>query len=126
MELDADMTVDPGDITLRGRAWSGAGAIDRVDVTIEKLVAPDTWRPVWNPAWREAQLLGKPEPLMWVRFEVPWPKVEPGRYRVMSRARDSAGNVQPRPEDVLWNQQGLGYNGHAPLEIAVLPPGAMP
>jgi DMSO/TMAO reductase YedYZ molybdopterin-dependent catalytic subunit len=126
LELDADVTLMPGDVTLRGRAWSGAGAIDRVDVSVEKLVAPDTWRPIWDPQWREAQLIGKPEPMFWVRFELPWTGVEPGRYRVMSRARDSARNVQPRPEDVLWNQQGLGYNGHAPLELAVLLPDMMP
>jgi hypothetical protein len=39
----------------------------------------------------------------------------------MSRARDKAGNIQPRPEDVVWNQHGLGYNGHAPLDVVVLP-----
>lgn len=126
LELDADMTLVPGDHVLRGRAWSGAGAIDRVDVSIEKLVAPDTWRPIWTPQWREAQLLGKPEPMVWARFELPWQRVDPGRYRIMTRARDGAGNVQPRPEDVRWNQQGLGYNGHAPLEVAVLYPMQMP
>jgi DMSO/TMAO reductase YedYZ molybdopterin-dependent catalytic subunit len=126
LELDADVTLAPGDHTLRGRAWSGTGAIDRVDVTVERLVAPNTWRPVWDPPWRQAELLGKPEPMCWVRFEMPWPGVEQGRYRVMTRARDTGGNVQPRPEDVVWNQQGLRYNGHAPLEIAVLSHPAMP
>ena len=126
LELDADTTLPPGDHVLRGRAWSGAGAIDRVDVSIERLVAPDTWTPVSSPPWREAQLLGKPEPMVWVRFELPWPRVEPGRYRIMTRARDAAGNAQPRPEDVIWNQQGLGYNGHAPLEVAVLDMNTMP
>lgn len=126
MELHEDTTFMPGDIVLRGRAWSGAGAIERVDLSTERLVAPNTWRPVWSPSWRQAQLLGKPESMMWTRFELEWPRVEPGRYRVMSRARDAAGNIQPRPEDVVWNQQGLGYNGHAPLELAVLPPTMMP
>jgi DMSO/TMAO reductase YedYZ molybdopterin-dependent catalytic subunit len=126
LELDAGETLVPGDIVLRGRAWSGSGAIDRVDIAIEKLVAPDTWRPAWSQAWREAQLIGKPEPLFWTRFEMLWSGVEPGRYRVMTRARDVARNVQPRPEDVIWNQAGLGYNGHAPLEVAVLPAEMMP
>lgn len=126
LEIDEGMTLVPGDIVLRGRAWSGSGAIDRVDLSVEKLVAPDTWKPAWNEVWRQAQLLGKPEPMFWTRFELSWPGVEPGRYRVMSRARDVARNVQPRPEDVVWNQAGLGYNGHAPLEIEVLPLEMMP
>lgn len=126
MELDEGVTLDPGNLVLRGRAWSGANAISAVDVTLEKLVAPGVWRPVWTPAWRPARLLAKPERLVWARFEIPWDGAEPGRYRVMSRARDESGNVQPRPEDVVWNQQGLGYNGHAPLEIIVGLPTAMP
>ncbi|MFE7313348.1 hypothetical protein ACFU7T_09580 [Streptomyces sp. NPDC057555] len=44
----------------------------------------------------------------------------------MTRAKDTAGNIQPRPEDVVWNQHGLGYNGHHPLELIVLPAGDMP
>ncbi|MBC6457868.1 molybdopterin-dependent oxidoreductase [Actinomadura sp. HBU206391] len=124
VEFNENVTLTPGDMTLRGRAWSGAGAIDRVDVQVDRLVAPGRW--TTEIPWREAKLLSAPEPFMWVRFEVPWQGVKPGKYRVMSRARDRAGNVQPRPEDVLWNQHGLEYNGHAPLELVVLPASLMP
>jgi DMSO/TMAO reductase YedYZ molybdopterin-dependent catalytic subunit len=124
LELNEHVTLAPGDITLRGRAWSGAGAIDRVDVAVDRLAAPGRWVPEF--AWREARLLSEPEPYMWVRFEVPWQGAKPGKYRVMSRARDRAGNAQPRPEDVPWNQHGLEYNGHAPLELVVLPESLMP
>jgi DMSO/TMAO reductase YedYZ molybdopterin-dependent catalytic subunit len=124
IEHDPEITLVPGNITLRGRAWSGAGAIDRVDVAVERLVTPGRW--VSEMPWRQAKLLSTPEPLMWVRFEVPWQGAKPGQYRVMSRARDKAGNVQPRPEDVVWNQHGLGYNGHFPLDVIVLPHSDMP
>jgi DMSO/TMAO reductase YedYZ molybdopterin-dependent catalytic subunit len=124
IEHNPEVTLMPGDIMLHGRAWSGAGAIDRVDVAVEKLVAPGRW--VSEMPWRQAELLSTPEPLMWVRFEVPWQGVKPAHYRVMSRATDRAGNVQPRPEDVAWNQHGLGYNGHFPLEVVVLPASDMP
>ena len=122
LELDADMTLHSGDHVLHGRAWSGAGAIERVEVSLEKLVARDTWRPVWAPQWQDAELLHRAEPMMWVRFEVTWEGAEPGYYRLMTRATDETGNVQPRPEDVIWNQRGIGYNGHAPLGLTVLPP----
>ncbi len=127
LELDRNITLPPGDHVLRGRAWSGSGAIDRVDVMIERLAGPGVWRArAGGNGWQEAQLLGKPQPFEWVRFELPWKNVPPGQYRIMTRARDQAGHVQPRPEDVVWNQQGLGYNGHAPLEVAVIPDDRMP
>jgi hypothetical protein len=88
---------------------------------VEKLVSPGKWVSAWDGTWRTAKLLETPEPYMWTRFEVPWTGVRPGHYRVMSRARDEEGNTQPRPEDVPWNQHGLGYNGHAPLAVTVLP-----
>ncbi|MCY1059606.1 molybdopterin-dependent oxidoreductase [Nannocystis sp. SCPEA4] len=121
LELNEDLTLQPGDHTLHGRAWSGAGAIDHVDVCIEQEVAPGRWTAIWDPPWRSAKLLHKPEPMMWVRFEVAWENAAPGRYRLMTRATDDAGRTQPRPEDVVWNQHGLGYGGHAPLELSVLP-----
>jgi DMSO/TMAO reductase YedYZ molybdopterin-dependent catalytic subunit len=124
IEHNPEVTLMPGDITLHGRAWSGAGAIDRVDVTVEKLITPGRW--VSEMPWRAAKLLTTPEPFMWVRFEVPWQGVKPGQYRVMSRAKDKAGNVQPRPKDVVWNQHGLGYNGHYPLDVIVVPASDMP
>jgi DMSO/TMAO reductase YedYZ molybdopterin-dependent catalytic subunit len=124
IEHDPEITLAPGDITLRGRAWSGSGAIESVDVSVEKLASPGRW--VTEMPWRRVTLLNTPEPLMWVRFEVPWNGVKPGQYRVMSRAKDKAGNVQPRPEDVVWNQHGLGYNGHYPLDLIVVPASDMP
>ncbi|MCW2865050.1 MAG: putative sulfite oxidase [Actinoallomurus sp.] len=124
IEHNPEVTLMPGDLTLHGRAWSGAGAIDRVDVAVDKLTAAGRW--VSQMPWRTAKLLSTPEPLMWVRFEVPWPGVKPGQYRVMSRARDKAGNIQPPPEKVVWNQHGLGYNGHFPLDLIVVPASDMP
>ncbi|MCW2900504.1 MAG: putative sulfite oxidase [Streptosporangiaceae bacterium] len=121
LELNEDVTLTPGDIRLRGRAWSGAGAIDHVDIAVRKLTAPGRWESAWDAPWRPAKLLSDPEPYMWTRFEVDWPGATPGQYQVMSRASDDAGNTQPRPEDVPWNQHGLGYYGHAPLDVVVLP-----
>ena len=124
LEHDPERTLVPGDHTLYGRAWSGAGAIDRVDVSVERLLEPGRW--ATEIPWREARLLNTPEPFMWVRFALQWQDVQPGYYRIMTRARDYAGNVQPRPEDVVWNQHGLGYNGHHPLDLIVDPADDMP
>jgi DMSO/TMAO reductase YedYZ molybdopterin-dependent catalytic subunit len=124
--LAENATIQPGDQTLHGRAWSGAGAIDRVDVRLERLIAPDTWAPVWDSPWREATLLGRSEPMIWVEFEVLWEGAAPGHYRLMTRAKDKEGRTQPRPEDMIWNEHGVGYNGHAPLEVSVLPLSEMP
>ena len=126
LELNENITILPGDHTLYGRAWSGAGAITRVDVCLERMIAPDTWAPVWTPHWREATLLNKAEPLIWVRFEVSWSKAVPGQYRLMTRATDDKGRSQPRAEDMVWNTHGIAYNGAAPLEVTVLPLSDMP
>jgi DMSO/TMAO reductase YedYZ molybdopterin-dependent catalytic subunit len=126
LELAENVTVFPGDQTLHGRAWSGAGAIQQVEVCIEREMAPGRWMAVWDPAWRAAKLLHKAEPMMWVRFEIAWKNAEPGHYRLMTRATDDAGRIQPAPEEMVWNQHGLGYNGHAPLELSVSPMSNMP
>lgn len=111
IELDEDVTLMPGDLTLRGRAWSGAGAIDRVDVAMEKLVSTRKWVSAWDGTWRTAKLLETPEPYMWTRFEVPWTGVRPGHYRVMSRARDEDGNT--RAKDQRFGPRARGRGPHA-------------
>jgi sulfane dehydrogenase subunit SoxC len=88
--------LEPGPVMLTGRAWSGHGAIERVEVTTDdgatiEEAALDP--PLGEHAWRG-----------W-RFEWDAP---PGEHVLSSRATDAAGNTQPL--DPPWNLKGYANN----------------
>ena len=87
-------TVERGAVELRGRAWSGTGAIVRVEVGIDD-------------AWRDATVAPAPGPYAWQAWRCTW-DATPGEHRLSCRATDAAGNVQP--VDAPWNAQGMGNN----------------
>lgn len=89
--------VSPGDLVVRGFAWSGAGPVRTVDVSLDGGV---TWLP--------AQLAEPVARHAWSAWSAIIPAVRPGEYRVMARATDQAGNTQP-PE-AAWNAKGYGNN----------------
>jgi hypothetical protein len=75
---------------LRGRSWSGAAPIDRVEVSTDG-----------GATWSRAEL-GAPGP--WVRWSLPWEPREPGRHELLARATDAAGRSQP--DAVPYNDNG--------------------
>jgi sulfane dehydrogenase subunit SoxC len=68
---------------IRGLAWSGRGRIQRVDVSIDG-----------GKSWTVAQLVGENLPKAHVRFQHMW-KWDGKPARIMSRAIDETGYVQP-------------------------------
>jgi hypothetical protein len=95
-------TIGRGPAIVRGWAWSGAGAVTRVDVA------------VGDGAWQEARLLGQPERYAWRGFELEW-EATPGRHALRARAIDASGAVQPdAPEANL-----LGYGNNAVRTLTV-------
>ncbi|HUB83788.1 MAG TPA: sulfite oxidase [Bryobacteraceae bacterium] len=83
--------------TLRGFAWAGENAIERVEVSTDG-----------GSRWRDAQLSPKQLPFAWRLWSLEWTPADPGYYTVMSRATDTAGRVQPivapwNPSGYLWN-----------------------
>lgn len=89
-------TVEPGDVAVRGVAWSGAAPIARVDVS------------VGGSDWREAKLVGERRRHGWHWWELITRLDEPGPITLRARAADLAGRVQP--EDQVWNRLGYGNN----------------
>jgi DMSO/TMAO reductase YedYZ molybdopterin-dependent catalytic subunit len=86
-----------GNIAIRGFAWAGEHAIERVDVSTDG-----------GSRWREARLTGAKLPFAWRLWQVDWRPADPGYYNILSRATDSAGRVQPivaqwNPSGYLWN-----------------------
>ena len=70
---------------VRGYAWSGAGAISNVDVSVD---GGDTWHTAHIEAPRDRY--------MWVRWSYQWNAEKAGNYNIMSRATDEVGRVQSR------------------------------
>jgi DMSO/TMAO reductase YedYZ molybdopterin-dependent catalytic subunit len=69
---------------LRGRSWSGAGRIRRVEVSTDG-----------GATWRYARLTGPGLDRAWQRWEIPWRPPAPGAYTLRARATDVTGATQP-------------------------------
>jgi DMSO/TMAO reductase YedYZ molybdopterin-dependent catalytic subunit len=88
--------LESGPVALTGRAWSGYGAIERVEVSTDA-----------GASFADAQL---DEPLgeaAWHGWRFEW-DAPPGEHVLCSRATDAAGNVQPL--EPPWNLKGYANN----------------
>jgi sulfane dehydrogenase subunit SoxC len=86
--------VDPGLVRLSGRAWSGAGAVERVEVAVDG-------------RWEDAMLAGPVGEFAWRGWSFDWDATT-GEHELTCRATDARGNTQPL--DAAWNYQGMGNN----------------
>jgi DMSO/TMAO reductase YedYZ molybdopterin-dependent catalytic subunit len=105
-EPSSDQQVQPGELAIRGVAWSGAAAIARVEVSVGKGV------------WREARLVGEQQRGSWRWWELTTRLGEPGVVSVRARATDAAGHTQPERAD--WNRLGYGNNSIQRVQIRVV------
>lgn len=87
-----------GPTTIRGFAWAGENAIERVEVSTDG-----------GSKWRDAQLSSQKLRFAWRLFTLNWTPPDPGYYTILSRATDSAGRVQPIVPP--WNPSGYLWNG---------------
>jgi DMSO/TMAO reductase YedYZ molybdopterin-dependent catalytic subunit len=95
-------TLPPGVHMIRGYAWSGAGAIDQVDVSVDG-----------GKTWHAAHIEQPRDRFMWVRWSYRWDAAQKGEYTLMSRATDEVGRVQshePRYNNMRKNFSAIvGY-----------------
>ena len=89
--------LEPGRCLLRGRAWSGFGTIEQVEVSEDG-----------GASWSEARLGPQESRWAWRSWEWDWDAGTPGAYELCCRAGDSAGNVQP--SEAAWNLGGYANN----------------
>lgn len=89
----------PGWWPISGLAWTGRGRISRVDVSTDG-----------GSTWSEAELAGPPLPHAHTRFQHLW-KWDGRPARIMSRAVDETGYVQPTVE-VFRAGRGNGTDYH--------------
>jgi DMSO/TMAO reductase YedYZ molybdopterin-dependent catalytic subunit len=99
--------LEPGPVTLRGRAWSGHAPIERVEVSTDGGAA-------FNAAVLDPPL----GPNAWRGWSFDW-DAEPGEHVLSSRASDSAGNTQPL--EPPWNLKGFANNAVQLIAVVVAP-----
>ncbi len=98
--------LDPGQCLLEGRAWSGWGPIQRVEVSLDAGLE-------WRDARLDEQLGGR----AWRGWSYQWDASTPGSYVISSRATDAAGNVQPL--EPAWNLKGYANNQVERIPVTV-------
>ena len=91
---------------LEGRAWSGRGAIERVEVSTDG-----------GETWMDADLGDAPGPHAWRAWAYDWTAPGPGEFELACRATDSAGNTQPL--EAPWNVGGYANNAVQRVAVAV-------
>jgi DMSO/TMAO reductase YedYZ molybdopterin-dependent catalytic subunit len=103
--------VEPGEVVIRGVAWSGAAPIENVEVSID------------GASWQPATLIGEPRRHSWQWWELAARLDGTDRDLVVrARATDLAGRTQP--EQARWNRLGYANNGIHELRVSVRSPTA--
>ena len=103
--------VRPGRTTIRGRAWSGLGAIERVEFSADG-----------GATWSEARLEPAASPHGWAGWSYEW-EAAAGEHELCVRATDAAGNTQPQHPDDGWNVSGYAVNAVQRVPVRVAAPG---
>jgi sulfite oxidase len=95
-----------GATTISGYAWAGEQKVMRVEVSIDG-----------GSRWKDAELTPQNLNYAWRLWKFKWTPAKPGYYTILSRATDSAGNVQPFVAE--WNPSGYLYNAVDRVGITV-------
>jgi sulfane dehydrogenase subunit SoxC len=98
----------PGSVTLEGRAWSGRGPIEQVEVSTDG-----------GATWARARLESPVSVHAWRRWTFAWEGAEPGEHELVCRATDAAGNTQP--VEPAWNYKGHMNNLVQRVRVLVRP-----
>jgi DMSO/TMAO reductase YedYZ molybdopterin-dependent catalytic subunit len=102
--LSRERFADPGEHELVGRAWSGYGPIERVEVSVD------------GDAWDEAQLDAPLGGHAWRGWHWSW-TAEPGEHELRCRATDATGRTQP--DQATWNHGGYSNNAVQTVPVKV-------
>ena len=98
--------VAPSVQTIVGRAWSGHGAVTRVEFSHDG-----------GATWTDAKLDAAVSPHAWRGWHCDWEASTPGEYQLCARATDAAGNAQPVEQN--WNLEGVENNAVQRVDVVV-------
>ena len=103
--IDEDSPLPKGEHVVRGLAWSGKGAITRMEVSTDD-----------GKTWNDAYIEQHHDKWLWRRWSYVWKADKPGKYSIKARATDEAGRVQPQQP---WNFQQKHFDGIVPVDIEI-------
>ena len=93
--ISRNRCVEPGKITVNGRAWSGAGKkITKVEFGLDG-------------NWEAAEILDQVGKFAWTGWRYQW-DAKPGKHILQCRASDESGETQPITPP--WDFAGFGNN----------------
>jgi sulfane dehydrogenase subunit SoxC len=107
--MTRERVVRPGTHVLRGRAWSGRGAISRVEVSVDG-----------GRSWADADVAPASSPHAWASWSFDWDAQAVGEHELCCRATDETGASQPLEPD--WNVQGMENNAVQRVRVLVAAP----
>ena len=93
-------------VIVRGRAWVGEGALDRVEVSSDE-----------GKTWQRAELARPGDKYAWRTFTYGFEPRQPGYVTLLARAWDERGNAQPALS--TWNPLGYFWNGWHRVGVVV-------
>ena len=102
--------IEAGSCLLEGRAWSGAGPIVKVEVSVDG-----------GESWADAELGDGVSEFAWHGWSYEW-EARPGEHELCCRATDSEGGTQPLTPE--WNYDGFCNNAVQRVPVVVRSPAA--
>ena len=94
-----------GEHVIRGLAWSGEGAITRIEVSVDA-----------GTTWQDAHIEFSPGSLAVETMVVPVAGRAVGQYTIMARATDERGCVQPQTQRNFLRKH---FDGIVPVHVSV-------
>jgi DMSO/TMAO reductase YedYZ molybdopterin-dependent catalytic subunit len=104
--IEEDSPLKRGRHVIKGYAWSGAGAVRKMEVSVDG-----------GKSWQLARLEDHGDRWLWRRWTYVWDANQPGKHGIMARATDEAGRVQPQTP---WNFQTKHFDGIVPMDVEVV------
>ena len=104
--IDEDSPLKVGTHRICGYAWSGLGAITRVEVSTDD-----------GESWQDAYVEPSSDRWLWRRWSFKWDVHEKGNYVIKARATDEEGRTQPQTP---WNFQMKHFDGIVPVDVEVV------
>jgi sulfite oxidase len=95
----------PGSVRVQGAAWSNTSPVSKVDVSTDG-----------GQSWKPAKLIGPQTKYGWRIWHYDWKPAE-GKYTLLSRATNMAGQTQPLNQE--WNPNGYLWNVAQPVPVTI-------